>query len=202
MLLYHFLASALCIHVMLDEVQYLLQAVFINTKGVKWPKPSLIKFSPPVKKSPQTKFPLSPFPWASSFIVSNFWGVHSWILVLLPSKRTTLIDILEIDDRWMNLNKITVFMGQFQFSKIEVLHCGKLCKFATRAYSSHLRHGAFLVGTFVKKGAFCFLTLPKQMSLLIISNKNFFFKTWGSRLCAIVTPTIQKQMFNLHYRNQ
>ena len=41
---------------------------------------------------------------------------------------------------------------------------------------------------FYKKGAFCLLALPKQMSLLTISTENIFLKTQGTRLVAIVAP--------------
>lgn len=52
-------------------------------------------------------------------------------------------------------------MGYYQFSKIEVLHCGKLRKFATRAYFGHLGHGAFSVGTFCEKRGILFSHTPK-----------------------------------------
>ena len=38
------------------------------------------------------------------------------------------------------------------------------------------------------KRVFCLLATPTQISFLTISNENFFFKTPGTRLRAIVTP--------------
>ena len=47
---------------------------------------------------------------------------------------------------------------------------------------------AFFRPCFLKKMAFCLLATPKRMSFLTISNENFFFKTQGTRLGAIVAP--------------
>ena len=38
------------------------------------------------------------------------------------------------------------------------------------------------------KRVFCLLATPTQISFLTVSNENFFFKTPGTRLRAIVTP--------------
>ena len=48
--------------------------------------------------------------------------------------------------------------------------------------------GVFFRAYFLGKRAFCLLAPPKQMSFLIISNENIFFKTQGTRLGAIVSP--------------
>ena len=57
------------------------------------------------------------------------------------------------------------------------------------AYFRHSEHRCIIWGIFFwKKGAFCLLTLLKQMPFLSISNKNIFFKTQGNRLGAIVAP--------------
>ena len=48
---------------------------------------------------------------------------------------------------------------------------------------------AFLGGNFFKKGSFCLLAPPKQMSFLTISNENIFFlKNQGTRLGVIIAP--------------
>ena len=38
------------------------------------------------------------------------------------------------------------------------------------------------------KRVFCLLATPTEISFLNVSNENFFFKTPGTRLRAIVTP--------------
>ena len=46
--------------------------------------------------------------------------------------------------------------------------------------------GAFFGANVFKKGAFCLLAPPNQMSFLTISNENIFFK--GTRLGVIIAP--------------
>ena len=41
---------------------------------------------------------------------------------------------------------------------------------------------------------FCLLACPKQMSFLIISNKNIYFKTLGNRFGVMVTPNKRSRM--------
>ena len=48
--------------------------------------------------------------------------------------------------------------------------------------------GAFFGANIFKKGAFCLLVTPNQMSLLTISNENIFFENQGTRLGAIIAP--------------
>ena len=58
-----------------------------------------------------------------------------------------------------------------------------------RVYSVYWGYGCgFFQGTSSKERAFCLLAPLKQMPFLTISNDNFFFKLWGTRLGAIVAP--------------
>ena len=42
--------------------------------------------------------------------------------------------------------------------------------------------GAFFGANVFKKGAFCLLAPPNQMSFLTVSNENIFFENQGTRL--------------------
>ena len=71
----------------------------------------------------------------------------------------------------------------------------------TRAYSRHWRHGCVFQGIFSEKRVFCLLAPPKQMSFLLISNENIFFKTQSTRLGAIVAPNkgLEQALLRVYY---
>ena len=48
--------------------------------------------------------------------------------------------------------------------------------------------GVFFGANVFKKGLFCLLASPKEMSFLTISNENIFFQNQGTRLGVIIAP--------------
>ena len=87
----------------------------------------------------------------------------------------------------MNLSSSIFIDIYLKFSRTKLNEKGELLLHLIRAFSRYLGHGYIFWGTFHEKEAF-FLTLPKLVLLLTISNENIFLRTQAGRLGAIVAP--------------
>ena len=87
----------------------------------------------------------------------------------------------------MNLSSSIFIDIYLKFSRAKLNEKGELLLHLIRALSRYLGLGTFFGAHFTKKRLF-FLTLPKLVLLLTISNENIFLRTQAGRLGAIVAP--------------